>query len=143
MKGWQDLLAFWQIEANHPARLIAVAAPKGSTGTLTLSDVQNPRTANTDISASDRGLRSKLECGPNSLVRRGGTEGPPVGDPLAGYLTMMQPPMGVRSIRLFRSEGQPADRSAAAFRSLSGRAVFHRVAASRTGFAPRLQLDRL
>ena len=54
MKGWQDLLAFWQIEASRPARLIAVAVPEGSAETLTLSEVQSPRTASTDISASHR-----------------------------------------------------------------------------------------
>jgi hypothetical protein len=39
------------MRASHPARLIAVAVPKGSTGMLTFSDVQNPSTANAQISA--------------------------------------------------------------------------------------------
>jgi hypothetical protein len=115
-------LAFWQMGASHTARLIGIPVPKGSTETLRLLDVHNSRT---DINASDRGLRLKLDA-VQHLSGEAGLEGSLVSDALAGCLTMF---MGERSIRLFRSVGV--------------RAVFYRVAASRAGLAPRLQLDRL
>ena len=98
-----------------------VALPKGSTRTLTLWRVEpEGRRALTltlaqrptdclEVSASERRLRLRWDAAPTA------SSGEPVplkaslvGDPLAGYWTMMRPPVGGRSIPL-RSEGSAPD----------------------------------
>ena len=136
-------MAFWQIEASHRPRLIAVAVPKGSTGR---SRSLTCRTRGPPILTSapaTEGSGRSWDAAPTVGEARRGLQGRWLAirwrlldDDAAPYGRTVDPPFSIKG----RSPPTGGSRVSV---SLGGRAVFRRVAASRAGLAPRLQLDRL